>query len=342
MIRPRPTIKFLVESDGADTFWMARRQLLFSLPDWPMSLQVAGSQSHTFSARKRGDGIGQKRRRRDGFRFQLADSTRGGSTGRCARTVGGGRRASRRAFAQFASVVIGIAVITSYVQFRQDDTVSRQSPLPVPAEALPDQPVVDEPDSSTAAAAPRWRRSRSSRCKFRRRRLSSIRRRWRRRRRHSTRPAAIAPRGRPGRRSAPPQPAPTGQAALDAARHASWASWFAIRRPGSPRPRRAAAFCGASATRSRRSDKSAATAAPQIDLDLEQEPRRQAGRQRRIPLRAAPQPNRFHRPRAAPDADQGRRPGPHSDDRPCAVDQRQSRPGRRVLARVRAAAVGTR
>ena len=30
LIRPRPTIKFLVEADGADTFWMARRQLLFS------------------------------------------------------------------------------------------------------------------------------------------------------------------------------------------------------------------------------------------------------------------------------------------------------------------------
>jgi hypothetical protein len=44
MIRPHPAIKFLVEADGADTFWTARRQLLFSLPDWPMSLHVAGSQ----------------------------------------------------------------------------------------------------------------------------------------------------------------------------------------------------------------------------------------------------------------------------------------------------------
>jgi len=50
MIRPRPAIKFLVEADGADTFWMARRQLLFSLPDWPMSLHVSGSQEpHLFS-----------------------------------------------------------------------------------------------------------------------------------------------------------------------------------------------------------------------------------------------------------------------------------------------------
>ena len=51
-------------------------------------------------------------------------------------------------------MVIGIGVITWYVQFRHDNTLSRQSPLPAPAEALPDQPVVDEPDTSTAAAAP--------------------------------------------------------------------------------------------------------------------------------------------------------------------------------------------
>ena len=50
MIRPRPAIKFRVEAGGADTFWMARRQLLFSLPEWPMSLQVSGSQEpHVFS-----------------------------------------------------------------------------------------------------------------------------------------------------------------------------------------------------------------------------------------------------------------------------------------------------
>jgi hypothetical protein len=50
LIRPKPKIKFLVETDGADTFWTARRQLLFSLPDWPMSLHVAGPQgSHVFT-----------------------------------------------------------------------------------------------------------------------------------------------------------------------------------------------------------------------------------------------------------------------------------------------------
>jgi hypothetical protein len=50
LIRPKPKIKFLVETDGADTFWTARRQLLFSLPDWPMSLQVSGPQgSHVFT-----------------------------------------------------------------------------------------------------------------------------------------------------------------------------------------------------------------------------------------------------------------------------------------------------
>ena len=34
----------LVENGGAETFWAARRQLLFSLPDWPTTLQVAGPQ----------------------------------------------------------------------------------------------------------------------------------------------------------------------------------------------------------------------------------------------------------------------------------------------------------
>ena len=50
LIRPKPKIKFLVETDGGDTFWTARRQLLFSLPDWPMSLHVSGPQgSHVFT-----------------------------------------------------------------------------------------------------------------------------------------------------------------------------------------------------------------------------------------------------------------------------------------------------
>jgi hypothetical protein len=44
MIRPKPSIKFLVETGGGTTFWIARRQLLFSGLDWPMSLQVAGPQ----------------------------------------------------------------------------------------------------------------------------------------------------------------------------------------------------------------------------------------------------------------------------------------------------------
>jgi hypothetical protein len=50
MIRPRPSIKFLVETEGGTTFWTARRQLLFSGLDWPMSLQVAGPQDkHVFN-----------------------------------------------------------------------------------------------------------------------------------------------------------------------------------------------------------------------------------------------------------------------------------------------------
>ena len=50
LIRPKPKIKFLVETNGSDTFWTARRQLLFSVPDWPMSLQVSGTQDvHVFT-----------------------------------------------------------------------------------------------------------------------------------------------------------------------------------------------------------------------------------------------------------------------------------------------------
>lgn len=53
MIRQKPAIRFLVESQGADTFALARRQLLFSLPDWPVSLQVAGSQDTDIFSRNR-------------------------------------------------------------------------------------------------------------------------------------------------------------------------------------------------------------------------------------------------------------------------------------------------
>jgi hypothetical protein len=44
MIRQKPSLRFLVEAQGAETFALARQQLLFSLPDWPVSLQVSGSQ----------------------------------------------------------------------------------------------------------------------------------------------------------------------------------------------------------------------------------------------------------------------------------------------------------
>ena len=43
-IRPKPRVKFLVENGGSETFWAARKQILFSGLGWPMSLQVAGAQ----------------------------------------------------------------------------------------------------------------------------------------------------------------------------------------------------------------------------------------------------------------------------------------------------------
>ncbi|WP_165223530.1 hypothetical protein [Aquisphaera insulae] len=43
-IRPLPRVKFLVEGGGSETFWSARKQILFSGLGWPMSLQVTGDQ----------------------------------------------------------------------------------------------------------------------------------------------------------------------------------------------------------------------------------------------------------------------------------------------------------
>jgi hypothetical protein len=45
LIRPKPRLKFLVETGGGTTFWTARRQLTFSNLDWPMTVQVAGPQT---------------------------------------------------------------------------------------------------------------------------------------------------------------------------------------------------------------------------------------------------------------------------------------------------------
>ena len=53
LIHQKPAIRFLVESQGAETFALARRQLLFSLPDWPVSLQVAGSHDADVFSRNR-------------------------------------------------------------------------------------------------------------------------------------------------------------------------------------------------------------------------------------------------------------------------------------------------
>jgi hypothetical protein len=47
LIRPKPRLKFLVETGGGTTFWTAQQQLIFSGLDWPMAVQVAGPQSQT-------------------------------------------------------------------------------------------------------------------------------------------------------------------------------------------------------------------------------------------------------------------------------------------------------
>jgi hypothetical protein len=43
-LRPQPRVKFLLESGGSESFWAARKQVLFSGLNWPMSLQVTGTQ----------------------------------------------------------------------------------------------------------------------------------------------------------------------------------------------------------------------------------------------------------------------------------------------------------
>jgi hypothetical protein len=43
LIRPKPTIKFLVESNGGETFLLARSQLFFALPEWRSTMQVSGA-----------------------------------------------------------------------------------------------------------------------------------------------------------------------------------------------------------------------------------------------------------------------------------------------------------
>jgi hypothetical protein len=40
MIRPRPSIRFIVEPGGNDTYFDARRQTLMSGIDWPVTLQL--------------------------------------------------------------------------------------------------------------------------------------------------------------------------------------------------------------------------------------------------------------------------------------------------------------
>jgi hypothetical protein len=43
MIHPHPSVRFLVEPGGSETYWDARRQTLLSGVDWPIALQVSDS-----------------------------------------------------------------------------------------------------------------------------------------------------------------------------------------------------------------------------------------------------------------------------------------------------------
>lgn len=53
MIRPIPSVKFLVESGGGETYREVRRQTVLSDLDWPTALQVADTQVLDFLPRGR-------------------------------------------------------------------------------------------------------------------------------------------------------------------------------------------------------------------------------------------------------------------------------------------------
>ena len=43
MIHPHPSVRFLVEPGGSETYWDARRQTMMAGMDWPVALQVSDS-----------------------------------------------------------------------------------------------------------------------------------------------------------------------------------------------------------------------------------------------------------------------------------------------------------
>jgi hypothetical protein len=53
MIRPKPSIRFLVEPGGGDTYREARRQTVLSGIDWPTVLQVSDTRVLDFLPRER-------------------------------------------------------------------------------------------------------------------------------------------------------------------------------------------------------------------------------------------------------------------------------------------------
>ena len=53
LIRPRPTIRFLVEPGGGETYREARRQTFLSGFDWPTVLQVSDTRVLDYWSRER-------------------------------------------------------------------------------------------------------------------------------------------------------------------------------------------------------------------------------------------------------------------------------------------------
>ncbi|GAC1448235.1 MAG: hypothetical protein NVSMB9_31190 [Isosphaeraceae bacterium] len=52
-VRPRPSVQFLIEPGGSDTYWEARRQTVLAGLQWPVTIRIAGSQTPTVFPRER-------------------------------------------------------------------------------------------------------------------------------------------------------------------------------------------------------------------------------------------------------------------------------------------------
>ena len=131
LIRQKPAIRFLVETQGADTFALARRQLLFSLPDWPVSLQVAGVARHGHFQQE--PVVMSPTERDSGARSVRPSAASGPRVPDVQDLRGQALDSSSRAgsIAQVLSVVICVAAITAFVHLGSRRKALQPAPVAV-------------------------------------------------------------------------------------------------------------------------------------------------------------------------------------------------------------------